>query len=373
MKFSRLPATLLILSTIPLTGWAGVKKPTSDPNTPEGKLLDLIEREADPSKRLNLLELFPELFLSSTALPYVWSEMQARYHQAGKFDQALQAGASLLNVSPNDLETACLNWRIAVDAKDPVQTTKWITRSSQIAERVLKNPDPAMSKAAIECGQNARQMVEYEAYKTAFTAKNPADRIKMLEEYSKAYPQNSHAGDIEVAVFLAYREMGDSAKALAAAEKLVAHNDTREDAMLLLAEASFKAGKDPDRVLSLSRKAIDRLNNIDKPENISAADWARNKTAELTQANYMIGVINFQAERWDIADQAFRAALPNLTDPRYKAEVLSSLGWANYKMRKVAEAIKFYVDCTTIPGPYQLAAGKTLSTITAEYKVQTTR
>ncbi|HYV62206.1 MAG TPA: tetratricopeptide repeat protein, partial [Bryobacteraceae bacterium] len=183
-------------------------------------------------------------------------------------------------------------------------------------------------------------------------------------------PQTQHAGDIEITLFLAYREQGDSAKALAAAEKLVAHNDTREDAMLLVAESYFKSGKDPNRVVTLSRKAIERLNSAEKPDGVTASDWARTKTAELTQANYMIGSVNFQAEKWDVADQAFRAALPNLTDPRFRAEVLNSLGWANYKLKNVSDAIKFYIDCTNIPGPFQLAASKTLNTITAEYRIK---
>jgi len=171
-------------------------------------------------------------------------------------------------------------------------------------------------------------------------------------------------------LFLTYREQGDTAKALAAAEKLVAHNDTREDAMLMVAESYFKAAKDPNRVLSLSRKAVERLNSAEKPDGVTASVWERTKTAELTQAYYMIGSVNFQAEKWEAADQAFRAALPNLTDPRFRAEVLNSLGWANYKLKNVPDAIKFYIDCTNIPGPFQQAAAKTLNTITAEYKIK---
>ena len=114
------------------------------------------------------------------------------------------------------------------------------------------------------------QANEDEAYNAALTAKNPADRIKLLEEFLKNHPQTKHADDIEVAMFLAYREQGDAAKALAAAEKLVTHNDTREDAMLLVAESYFKAGKDLNAVVSLSKKAIDRLNNGGKAAKESA-------------------------------------------------------------------------------------------------------
>jgi tetratricopeptide (TPR) repeat protein len=367
---SRIPAMLLALSAIPCLAWAGAKKPPTDLSTPEGRLLEKVQNEADLSRRLMLLELFPDLFPSSPSVEYVWSELQARYHQAGKLDKALSAGSNVLIRNPNNLDAACLNWRIAADMKDAALTTVWMSQAGNVAERVMKNPDPDMSKATLECGTNARQANEFEAYKEAVTAKNPADRIKLLEEFLKNHPQTQHAGDIEITLFLAYREQGDTSKALAAAEKLVTHNDTREDAMLLVAESYFKSGRDPNVVVNMSKKAIDRLNKAEKPDGISAADWARNKTAELTQANYMIGSVSFQAEKWEAADQAFRAALPNLTDPRFRAEVLNSLGWANYKLKNVSDAIKFYVDCTNIPGPLQQAAAKTLNTITAEYRIK---
>jgi tetratricopeptide (TPR) repeat protein len=355
---------------IPLTGWAGVKKPSIDPTTAEGRLLKKAQDESDLARRMMLLELFPEIFPASGSVEFVWTELQARYHQAGKLDKALGAGSNILATNPNNLDAACLNWRIAADTKDQTLTKVWMTQAGHVAERALKTPDPDMSKATLECGESARSAIELEAYRDAVTAKMPADRVKLLDEFLRMYPQTSRAGDVEVAVFLAYREMGDAPKALAAAEKLVAHNDTREDAMLLVAESYFKSGKDPNRVVALSRKAIERLKTAEQPASMTPTDWARAKTAEITQANYMIGSVNFQAEKWDVADQAFRAALPGLTDSRFRAEALNSLGWANYKLRNVSDAIKFYVDCTNIPGPLQQAAAKTLNTITAEYQIK---
>jgi tetratricopeptide (TPR) repeat protein len=366
---SRISATLLALCALPSLGWAGAK-PSIDPNTPEGRYLEKLQSEGDLSKKMVLLEFFPEVFPTSPAAEYTYSELQARYHQAGKLDKALAAGSTVLVFNPNNLEAACFNWRIAADMKDPALTAVWMKQAGYIAERVLKTPNPDMTQATRECGASARLANETDAYKEAFTAKNPGDRVKLLEAFLSEHPQTAHAEEIEIAVFLAYREQGDAAKALAAAERLVAHNDTREDAMLLVAESNFKAGKDPNVVVNLSKKAIDRLNKAPKPEGLSDADWARNKTAEVTQANYMIGSVNFQAEKWEAADQAFRAALPNLTDPRYRAEVLNSLGWANYKLKNVSDSIKFYIDCTNIPGPFQLAAAKTLNTITAEYRIK---
>jgi tetratricopeptide (TPR) repeat protein len=370
IRACRFLAALLGLSVVCSVSWAGPKKPVIDANTPEGRLLQKAETESDVSKRIMYLELFPDLFPSSASAEYVWSELQTRYYQGGKLDKALAAGSNLLIINPNNLEAACLNWRAAADMKDARLTSVWMGQAGNVAERTLKNPDPDMSKATLECGTSARQAVEFEEYKAAVTAKDPAERIKLLEVFLKNHPQTQHAGDIEITLFLAYREQGDTAKTLAAAEKLVAHNDTREDAMLLVAESYFKSAKDPNRVLSLSRKAVERLNSAEKPDGVTASAWERTKTAELTQAYYMIGSVNFQAEKWDAADQAFRAALPNLTDPRFRAEVLNSLGWANYKLKNVPDAIKFYIDCTNIPGPLQQAAAKTLNTITAEYRIK---
>ena len=331
--------------------------------------MEKIQTEADLSKRMMLLELFPELFPGSPASESVWGELQGRYLQAGKLEKALAAGSNVLITNPSSLEAACVNWRVAADMKDPVLTAIWMKQAGRVAER-LKTPDPDMSKATLECGASAKEANELEAYQAAVTTKNPADRLKLLEEFLKTHPQTKRADDVEIAVFLTYREQGDAVKALAAAEKLIAHNDTRQDAMLLVAESYFKSGRDPNAVLSLSRKVIDRLNKAEKPQGVSDADWARDKTSELTQAHYMIGSVSFQAEKWEAADQAFRAALPNLTDPRFRAEVLNSLGWANYKLKNVSDSIKFYIDCTNIPGPFQLLASKTLNTITAEYRIK---
>jgi len=365
----RIPATLLAVCALPSLGWAATK-PAIDLNTPEGRYLNRVQGESDLSKRVILLEAFPDVFPTSSAVEYIYSELQTRYQQTGKLDRALAVGTLVLNLNPNNLEAACLNWRIAADMKDPALTAAWVKRTGEVAEKALKTPAPDMSQATRDCGVSARDANEAQAYSEAASAKNSTDRVKLLEQFLKAHPDTRHANDIDIMIFLAYREQGDAAKTLAAAEKLVAHNDTREDAMLLVAESYFKAGKDQSAVLSLSKKAIDRLGKAERPQGVSEADWNRNKTTEMTLAYFMIGSINFQAEKWEAADQAFRAALPNLTDPRFRAEALNSLGWANYKLKNMQDALRFYVECTNIPGPFQLAAAKTLNTITAEFRIK---
>jgi tetratricopeptide (TPR) repeat protein len=372
MTLSRHITTIILWTAClgPQLGLAAIKRPPIDHSTPDGKLVEKIQAETDAAKRSYLLDLFLDLFPNSPLSGYVWSELQDRYRLAGKMDNALAAGAKLIILEPANLDASCLNWRIASDMNNPTLVATWLAQTATVAQRALKAPDPDLSKATLDCGHHAMEAMEFEDYRKAASVADAAERIKSLDEFAKSHPQTSHTDDIEVYQFLAYRELGRSAQALAVAEKIVAHNETRQDAMLMVADAYFKAGKDPNRVLHLAKKTIELLNKADKPENMNAADWARNKTQNLTRMNYIVGFINFQSEHWDAADQAYREALPNLTDPRERAEVLNSLGWANYQLRKVNDAIKFYTDCTNIPGPLQLVAAKTLNSITAEYRLK---
>lgn len=372
MTLSRRTTTLLLwtLCLGAQLGHAGVKRPPIDHNAPDGKLLDQIQAEKDPAKRLYLLELFRDLFGGSPLSGYVLSELQERYRLVGNLEKALNTGSALIVLEPTNLESACLNWRIAADIKSPELEAKMMGQSAVVAERAFKTPDPEMSKATTDCGRSALDAVQFEEYRKAVSTPNAAERIKALDEFSRSHPQNSHTEDIEVYQFLAYRELGNAAQTLAMAEKIVAHNETRQDAMLLVVDAYFKAGRDPNRVVSLAKKTIALINGAEKPEGVSNAEWNKSKTQNLTRLNYVIGFINFQSQHWDVVDQAYREVLPYMTDPRERAEVLNSLGWANYQLRNVQDAIKFYQECTSIPGPLQLNASKTLNSITAEYRLK---
>ncbi|MGH9721603.1 MAG: tetratricopeptide repeat protein [Bryobacteraceae bacterium] len=62
-----------------------------------------------------------------------------------------------------------------------------------------------------------------------------------------------------------------------------------------------------------------------------------------------------------------RAALPLSRDNDQRlAAVLSSLGWANCKMKNYAEAVRFYQQCMAIPGPYHEHAIRNLGVIQSE-------
>jgi len=113
-------------------------------------------------------------------------------------------------------------------------------------------------------------------------------------------------------------------------------------------EVNFNRKKDPKLALALAAKFIDRMTAAPPPEGVSEHDWAQAKTKNIAYAHYIIGRIYFDSEQWPSADRALRGALPLIGDDQLRAAVLNDLAWANYRMQKAIEAVKFYGQCAAI-------------------------
>jgi len=354
-----------------------VKKPRIGKDTPEGTFLELVSLEANPARKIALLEHFLTIFpaCDPTITVWVYGELQDRYRRAGDLDKALAAGEKILVLDPNSLEIAEANRDIAEKKESPELVNKWSAEIEKIAQRLVNlplHPEPGES-AALERIEYARQIVisaDRDEYEKAIRMEPPAERIKALEAFLKRVPQNPYPDQIETAEFLAYKQMGDVEKTLAAAEKILSHNENREDALLFVVEVNFIRKKDPKRTLALAAKFIECMTAAPPPEGVSERDWTQAKTKNIARAHYIIGRINFDSEQWPSVDRAMRAALPLIGDEQLRAAVLNDLAWANYRMRNAIDAIKFYGLCAAIKGPLQEQAAKNVLSLKAEYHLQ---
>lgn len=358
-------------------GSADTKKLHVDRNSSEGQYLELVTLESDSTRKIALLEQFLVLFPAAnpTVAVWVYSEIQDRYRRAGQLDKALAAGEKLLALAPDDIDTARLNWRMAETKGDAVLTKKWSAATLAIAERLVNAPipsDPEEMKAAEERLALARQFMrntDHDDYVKALDIRDPAQRIAALDEFVKRRPQNPYLDQIEVAEFVAYRETGDVDKTLEVAEKIIAHNDSYDSAVLFVAEINFRRKKDPKRTLALATKFIEKAASATKPEGTTDEQWARTKTQNVGLAHYIIGSIHFQNGEWASADRYLRAAVPMIGDDQFRATTLNQLGWVNYQMQNALEAIKFYRLCAAIRSPFQEQAAKSIIAIKAEYNL----
>jgi tetratricopeptide (TPR) repeat protein len=353
------------------------KKPRIGKDTPEGVFLELVTLEANPSKKIALLEHFLTIFpaCDPTITVWVYGELQDRYRRAGDLDKALAAGEKLLTLDPNDLDVAEANRRLAEKKGNAEQVKRWSAEIEKIADRVVKLPpqsDPEGSTTAQERLEYARKLVattEYGEFTKAIGTQSAEERVAALEEFVKKFPQNPYTEQIEVAEFQAYKDAGNVDKTLAAAEKILSRNENREDALLFVLEINFRRKKDTKRTLALAAKFIDRMMVAEKPEGVSDQDWARAKTQNLARAHYIVGRVYFAGEQWAAADRALRAALPLIGEDQMRAAVLYDLGWTNYRLEKAVEAVRFYSQCAAIRGPLQEQAAKSAISIKSEYRL----
>lgn len=357
-------------------GAAGdVKKPRIGKDTPEGTFLELVSLEANPVKKIALLEHFLTIFPACDPRVTIWvyGDLQDRYRRAGDLDKALAAGEKILALDSNNLEIAEANRALAEKKGDAPLVNKWSAEIQKIAEHVVKLPLPSdveQIQAAQERLEHAREIVmsaDYTDFMKAIRTEGPAQRIAALEEFLKRSPQNQYLDQIEEAQFLAYKELGDLEKTLAAAEKILSHNENREDALLFVIEANFGRKKDPKRTLTLAAKFLERMPVAPRPESIPERDWDQARNKNIARVRYIIGRVYFESEQWPAADRALRAALPLIGDDQLRAAVLNDLGWANYRMQNAIEAIRFYSACAAINGPLQGQAVKSVLYVKAEY------
>lgn len=378
VHFYQCQGFVLALALI-LTPYAAgeVKKPRIGKDTPEGTFLELVSLEASSAKKVALLEHFVTIFpaCDPTVTAWVYGELQDRYGRAGELDKALAAGEKILALEPDYIETAEANRRIAEKKGDADLAKKWSDETAKIAERLVKSPlqlplDPEEIKVAQERMEYAQQVVmksDYDEFTKAIRIKGPAERIGALEEYRKSVPQNPYSDQIEAAEFLAYKEIGDVEKTLAAAEKILSHNENREDALLFVLEINYRRKKDTKRTLALAAKFIERMTVAEKPEGVGDREWAVATNQNLVRAHYIVGRVYFDSGQWPSADRALRATLPLIGDDQFRAAVLNDLGWANYQMQNAIDAIKFYGLCAAIKSPFQEQAAKSAFSVKVEY------
>jgi tetratricopeptide (TPR) repeat protein len=381
-------ALTLVLSTQVA---AQEKEFIAKPITPETQFLELIDLETDPEKQLTLMDLFLRQFPKYDGIGALYSDMQPLLVKLEKFDRALEVGDKLLQIDQDDVEAVKNNVAAAQGKKDEALAKKWKDRLAVLtaepstavtATSTINTPfvdttmaDPAAVTSAIADIQNmpkpAKARLEAALFNRSVQETNLAAKISALDQFSRAFPQSVHMNKVNYLYFIAYRQAHDDKKALAIAEQILQKDQTREDVLAYVADVYFRQKRELDRVISYSTLMMDLVNGKPKPDGVSDEDWARQRTNLTFSAHWMIGTAHVYREQWSAADKELRAALAmHGGSDQMTAGILTSLGWASYKLRNVGDALKFYEQCTKIPGTFQKTAEQSILSIKNEYALQ---
>jgi tetratricopeptide (TPR) repeat protein len=365
--------TLALLIAFSLTA-AGQRHKMEEINSekPEGKLLQQIMQENDAAKKASLLDQFATQYPKDAGTPWVLEQLQALYLKANDADKAIAAGDQLLAIDPDDPEAALQCLKAAETKKDLALIKKYSAAASASARKMAAAPKPKEADEVtawtneVEYAKHVDSYAEYALYRVALESRDPKVVIEFAGLVRERNPKGEYAAKLVQPLFVAYRQAGDTAKAVALAEPVLATDQSNEDMLLVVADSYLQQKKEPEKVHAYSAKIVEIMAQKPKPEGVADTDWTNRKNLVTGIAYYLNGKLYYNETIFAKADQSLRSALP-LVDPSMKPEVLFMLGFANYKMEKAQDAANYYRDCAALKSPTQATCAKNLLGLKNQY------
>jgi tetratricopeptide (TPR) repeat protein len=217
-----------------------------------------------------------------------------------------------------------------------------------------------------------RERLDYLAYQDIARIPETGGRRRAIEEFLKGRKSSSsYRTAIEDLYLQTWRDSGDTQGALAAAKRVLEQDDSNLTALAIVADSYMQSEKEPQKLLAYARKILAVVDKQPKQPGLTDAQWARKKAPIMGHAYWMIGSVSMQQDKYKDADKAIRAALPYVKeDSRLFSAALFYLGWANYQLGNLSDAIRFNKQCALVKGPYQGQAAKSAEAFSAQAAAQ---
>jgi tetratricopeptide (TPR) repeat protein len=362
---------------------AAKRKLNVNTETPEGTLLKSATDEADPAKKVTLLEEFVTKHPDHESATWVWGELQAAYLKANAFDKAIAAGEKVLAADPEDAAIANGNLKAAEAKKDAALVKKWAAAAHESASKAASAPKPSSEeeaehwKASVEYAKQLAVYADYALFAMASQTPDHRQRIELAEALAKQNPQSEYNAAFLPQLMVSYQAINNHDRALEVAERVL-QTDPNNDNMLLYAASKYYEKKNPAKVREYAAKLVETLPGKAAPQGMAAEEWARNRDLRLGIAQWMLGVLASNEQKWADADKHLRAAVPLVKDNKdLTAESLFHLALANYKLgdpkqdkARILDALRFNQQCAAIASPFQAQAKKNVAAIRSQYKIQ---
>jgi tetratricopeptide (TPR) repeat protein len=376
------PVFVLLLGTGAFA--ADRHKPDVDAESGDGILLQRIQQEPRPPRKLALLEKYVAEYSKTTSITWVYEQLLPIYSAAKDYDKVIATADAMLAVDPADVDAAHDGLTAAQAKNDNEAIRLYAQRSWDAATKSLQTPKPSDPDDVVDWNKQqefARQVLTFSEYVLSTEAAAETDdtkRTELIHALQSRNPQSKFlatakkdGGRIDLASLSPER-------AVALAEKGLLLDPNNEDFLITVADYNMGREKDLPKVLAYSLRILELMPKKSKPDDIAPQAWEAKKTKYIGWANWMAGIIYGKQGRYGLSDRYLRSALTYVQeDPRLLAAAYFYLGYANYAIAgelrdkgHAIEAAKFSKMCASIDGPFQSLAQRTLETLRNEYNVR---
>jgi hypothetical protein len=274
-------------------------------------------------------------------------------------------------VVADELDDTYQSLKDATSKKDAAQVKELAAKACGLARQAISAPVPtsAIEKQDwsnhVAYAKEVEAYTEYALYATGVQAE-PAVMVDLLATLEKQSPKSKYLDQGYEVYLSALHEAGKDSAIPAIAEKAIQNFPNNPDLLLVLA-TNAQVKKQGDRAIAYANRLVAATNQRQKPEEVSAADWERQRGALLGRGYWIAGAIAGEQSasgaknQWVPANKNLRAALPYIKDdPAMMAPALFFLGLANYQLgtmtnnkAQALEGVKFSEQCAAVEGAYQ--------------------
>jgi hypothetical protein len=354
-----------------------------DPESDDGILLQRIEQEPVPERKLAFLEKFVVQFPRATSLAWVYDQLLPIYVGAKQWDKVLTTAQSLLVLDPDDLDAQSAALQAAEDRRDPELIEKYAVESWDAAAKALLAPKPADADDAadwnkqIEFGHQAQAYAEYVLATQAALEPNSGRKTELVQALEQRNPQSKYLAAVKRNIRVR-EEAANPEQAFLLAERGLANDPNNEDYLMRIANHYMVHEDDLEKVLTYSLRLLEVLERKSRPDGMTETDWEKKKAQYTGGANWMAGVVYGKQARYGLSDRYLRSALAQIQDDQQLlAAAYFYLGYDNYALAgqlrdksRATEAAKFSRLCLAIEGPFQPLAQKNLELLRNDFNIE---
>lgn len=198
-----------------------------------------------------------------------------------------------------------------------------------------------------------KAQAEYACLDATNKETDPAKRIKLLEQYIKAFDGREYAKRSLPTLAGLYQQTGDTANALTTAKKVLETDPDNEGMHIMLADNDL-AKKQLPSAIEHAKAAVKILQTKTKPEGYTDDAWAKYVKIISGSGHAIAGQALMQQGKSEAAIPELKAASDQLAgNQQALGPVLYNLGFAYAKLARPADARAVLARGAQIPGPFQ--------------------
>jgi tetratricopeptide (TPR) repeat protein len=275
--------------------------------SPEDQLMLAVNGTDDPNAKVAALEKFTQEHQDSSYLHCAEQLLTKSYVKLKQYDQAIAAGlksvaAGYLDVPfLEDLLQAYLaSGKNSEDALALIMKAPTQIKAETVVPRNASESDAqydAAQKSATERAKNDTGYMVYAFFGLLSRVTDPSQQIKMLDQFSQAYPEvaQKQAGELNYRYAVAYTQSNQIEKADEHAEKAIAAEPDNVQALNLVAyDYALRRRVNQAKAAEYARKALTLVPQMKKPEGLSDEAFKSQQNTQEGMAHLTIGFLDLQ-------------------------------------------------------------------------------